>query len=176
MLIAPSVVATTQSANPDLPRTITEVFDRSVSGAERVLLSAADAMPDDKYDFAPINGEFKGVRTFGQMVKHVATDNYVDGAALLGEKAPFDPGIRENGPDSIRSKAEVVKLLRDSFAYLHKAIRTVNQKNLMEQVNFQGVRIPRLMIVNSAISHPWDLYGQMIEYLRMNGIDPQSKR
>jgi hypothetical protein len=141
-----------------------------------MLLSVADAMPEDKYDFSPVNGEFQGVRTFGQMIRHVAVDNYVDGAALLQEKVPIDPGFHENGPDSIRSKADLLKLLRDSYAYLHKAMRTVNQKNLMELVRFQDARIPRLMIVNSAISHPMDHYGQLIEYLRMNGINPQARR
>ena len=63
--------------------------------------------------------------------------------------------------------------LRHSFLYLHKAVDTVDQKNLMESLTYEGVAMPRLAIVNAAISHPWDIYGQMIEYLRMNGIDPQ---
>jgi hypothetical protein len=165
-----------QSPPSRLPQTVTEVYDRDVSAKESMLMSVAEAMPEDKYDFAPVNGEFKGVRTFGQMIRHVAIDNYVDGAALLQEKIPVDPGVHENGPDSIRAKTELVKLLRDSYVYLHRAMRTVNQKNLMQLINFQNANIPRLMIVNSAISHPMDHYGQLIEYLRMNGIDPQAKR
>jgi hypothetical protein len=161
------------AAYSDQPRTVTEVFDRTISGEERQILAVAEAMPADKYAFAPVNGEFSGVRTFGQMVKHIAVDYYVDAAALLQEKIPIDPGDHENGPDSIRGKSEVLKLLRDSFIYMHKAIRTVNQKNLMEPVQFQDVRIPRLSIVTSALAHPMDHYGQLIEYLRMNGIDPQ---
>lgn len=165
-----------QAGHVDLPRTVTEVYDRDVSAREAMLSTVAEAMPEDKYDFAPVSGEFKGVRTFGQMIRHVAVDNYVAGAALLQEKAPIDPGLHENGPDSIRSKAELLKLLHDSYTYLHRAMRTVNQKNLMQLIHFRDVRIPRLMIVNSAISHPMDHYGQLIEYLRMNGIDPQAQR
>lgn len=77
-----------------------------------------------------------------------------------------------------RSKAEILRFVRDSFEYLQKAIGTVNQGNLMERVEFPGSQagIPRLMIIDSALVHPWDHYGQMIEYLRMNGIDPQAKR
>lgn len=135
-------------------------------------------MPADKYSFVPTNGEFKGVRTFAEMVKHVAANNYVDAAALLRERPPIDVGERDNGPDSVRSKAEILRFVRDSFEYLQKAIGMVNQGNLMERVEFPGSQagIPRLMIIDSAMVHPWDHYGQMIEYLRMNGIDPQTKR
>lgn len=161
---------------PVLPKTVTEVFDQSVSGAQRATIAMAEAMPEDKYQFVPTNGEFTGVRNFGQLVMHVATDNYVNGAALLQEKLPIDPGQHENGPASIRTKAEILQFLRDSFAYLHTAMRTVNQKNLMGKVEFPGAgSLPRLMIVTAAIAHPWDLYGQMVEYLRMNGIDPQGR-
>jgi hypothetical protein len=68
-----------------------------------------------------------------------------------------------------------MKFLGDSFEYLEKAVNTVTEKNLMESVKdpWGGGELPRLLFVNSGISHPWDLYGQMVEYLRMNGIDPQ---
>ena len=135
-------------------------------------------MPEAKYSFVPTNGRYKGVRSFAQLVKHVAVDNYVDAAALLSEKPPIDVGERENGPDSIKSKAQILQFVRDSFAYMQKAIRTVNQDNLMESIQFPAgasVTIPRLRVVDSAMAHPWDIYGQMIEYLRMNGIDPQAK-
>src|SRR5213594_4445406 len=55
---------------------------------EKVIESAADAMPADKYGFAPTDGEFKGVRTFGQMVKHLSATNYILAAAALGEEPP----------------------------------------------------------------------------------------
>jgi hypothetical protein len=100
-----------------------------------------------------------GVRTFAQLAKHIAVDNYLNGAALLGEKAAIKPGVHENGPASIRTKAEVIKFLRDSFIYLHKGVGTVNKKNLMEQVDYPGGgRVARLSVVTAAISHPWDIY------------------
>lgn len=174
-VIAATVGAACQGSDPS-PRTATEVFDRSVSATESMVTALAEAMPEEKYAFAPINGEFRGVRTFGQMLKHIAVDQYVDAAALLKEKVPIDPGTSLNGPDSIQSKAQILEFLHSGFAYMHKAIRTVNQKNLMEVVNFQEARIPRLTIVTSALAHPMDHYGQLIEYLRMNGIDPQARR
>ena len=163
-----------QNSAPVLPENVTAVFERAVSGPERATLALAQKMPEDRYDFVPAKGEFNGVRTFAQLAKHIAIDNYLNGAALLKEKPPFQPGLHENGPDSIRGKAEVMKFLRDSFVYLHKAMALVNQGNLMEVVDYPGGgRVARLTVVTAAISHPWDLYGQMIEYLRMNGIDPQ---
>jgi DinB superfamily len=138
-------------------------------------MAIANAMPEDRYSFVPTNGEFKGVRSFAQLAKHIAVDNYLNGAALLGEKPPVDPGIHENGPDSVQTKAQVLKFLQDSFTYLHRGVATVNEKNLMELVEYAGGgRVSRLAVTTSAISHPWDIYGQMIEYLRMNGIDPQT--
>ncbi|HEV8181751.1 MAG TPA: hypothetical protein VGQ61_05220, partial [Candidatus Angelobacter sp.] len=105
---------------------------------------------------------------------HIAVANYQMGAALLREKVPIEPGPHDDDPDSLRSKADVVKFLRESFVYLYKGIATVNEHNLMEVVELHdGGLVPRLSVVTAAISHPWDIYGQMIEYLRMNGIDPQ---
>jgi hypothetical protein len=158
------------------PTSVVEVFDRSVDGSERATVVLAGKMPRSLYNFAPTRGEFKGVRTFAQLAKHIAVANYQMGAALLGEKAPVEPGPHENGPASLRSKADVVRFLRESFVYLHKAMATVNENNLMEVVELpEGGRVPRLAVVTAAISHPWDIYGQMIEYLRLNGIDPQKE-
>lgn len=174
MLIALAMGGSGQAPAPAAPKTVTEVFAKSVSGPERATLTLAEKMPESRYDFAPSKGEFKGVRTFAQLAKHIAVDNYLSGAALLGEKPPIEPGAYENGPDSVRTKTEVLKFLRDSFIYLHKGVSTVNEKNLMEEVDYPGGgRVCRLSVVTAAISHPWDIYGQMIEYLRMNGIDPQ---
>jgi hypothetical protein len=91
-------------------------------------------MPESGYSFVPTQGEFKGVRTFAQLAKHIAVPNYQMGAALLREKVPIEPGPHKNGPDSLHSKAEVVKFLRESFIYLQKGIATVNERNLLEVV------------------------------------------
>jgi DinB superfamily len=154
-------------------KTATEIFQQSVSGPERATLRLTEAMPEANYSFVPTNGKFSGVRSFAQLSKHIAVDNYMMGAALLGQKVPIEVGVHENGSDGISTKAQITKFLRDSFLYLHKAVDTVDQKNLMESVSYEGVALPRLAVVNAAISHPWDIYGQMVEYLRMNGIDPQ---
>ena len=95
--------------------TSSKVIDYFVSLEETRLVALADAMPQDKYPFSPTSGEFKGVRTFAQQLKHTAADNYMLGAAILGEKPPADVGD-ETGPDSLRTKADVIQYVKDSFA------------------------------------------------------------
>ena len=82
-----------QMPKPEAPRTITQVLDRAMTNVEEEFVPAADAMPEDKYGYAPTDGEFKGVRTFAEQVKHVAADNYQFGAAILQVK-PTDTGRR----------------------------------------------------------------------------------
>jgi hypothetical protein len=174
MLLGCTAVVFGQVKKTTPPTSVVEIFDRSVDGPERATLALAEKMPESLYSFVPTHGEYKGVRTFAELARHIAVANYQMGAALLREKIPIEPGPHDNGPDSLRSKAEVVKFLRESFVYLHKGIATVNEHNLLEVVELpEGGRAPRLSVVTAAISHPWDIYGQMIEYLRMNGIDPQ---
>ena len=158
-------------------RTLSQIEDHSVSSVEGEFVPAADAMPEEKYSFAPTNGEFKGVRTFAQQVKHVAAVNYMVGAAILEEKPPVDVS-GESGPDSITTKADIMKYLKDSFAYLHKALSSINEKNQTDMVKspFGSGKMTRMGIANLALWHPFDHYGQMVEYLRMNGIVPPASR
>lgn len=175
LLLACSGLALGQSAKPAEP--IAQILDRSASGGEKEFVSAAEAMPEDKYAFAPANGEFKGVRTFAQQVKHVAAVNYMLGAAILQEKPPVDVA-GESGPDSIKSKAEIVKFLKDSFAYVHKAIGTINEGNLTAPIKMPwGDQMgTRLGMATTVVGHCFDHYGQIVEYLRMNGIVPPASR
>jgi len=161
----------------DEPKTITQVLDSGVKLIESELIPAAEAMPEDKYSFAPTSGEFKGVRTFGQQVKHVAAVNYLVAAAILGEKPPVDTG-GENGPDSVKSKADIVKFAKDSFAYAHKAVATINSENATGEVAspFDNGKATRAGLAAVFSWHGFDHYGQMVEYLRMNGIVPPASR
>jgi hypothetical protein len=170
-------IASAQGTKPAEPRTVSSVLNHAVTGVEHEFVPAADAMPDDKYSFAPTSGEFKGVRTFAQEIKHVAAVNYEIGGAILQEKPPADTG-EESGPASLTSKADIMKYLKDSFAYLHKAMSSVNAKNEVEGVKspFGEGTTSRLDLAISGISHPYDHYGQMVEYLRMNGIIPPASR
>ena len=181
-LLTVAVTAAAQSSSP-LPkqkeerRTVTEVLDHTVMNLERDLIPAAEAMPEDKFDFAPTTGEFKGVRTFAQQLKHIAAVNYEFGAAILQEKSPVDIN-EEEGPASISTKADVLKYLKESFQYVHKAIATINEKNLVAPVRspFGEGSVTRMGLATSVAWHGFDHYGQIVEYLRMNGIVPPSSR
>jgi uncharacterized damage-inducible protein DinB len=157
--------------------TVTELLNRNVSNMEHEFVPAAEAMPEDKFNFVPTNGEFKGVRTYAQMIKHVAAVNYELAAALLEQKPPADIGD-ETGPASITSKADIIKYLKDSFEYVHKALATVNEGNLTGTVRspFGEGSVSRLGLAMSFASHAFDHYGQMTIYLRMNGIIPPASR
>jgi hypothetical protein len=174
-LLLLSSMAFAQAAKPAEPRTVSQVLDRSITNVENEFVSAADAMPADKYSFVPTTGEFKGVRTFEQQVKHVAGVNNMLASGILGE-AP--PAGGENGPDSVKSKAEIIKYLKDSFAYLHKAVESVNETNLVVAVKspFGEGNATRLGLATMAVGHGFDHYGQMVEYLRLNGIIPPASR
>jgi DinB superfamily len=169
--------AATPQGKTDQKPTFAAVYDRTLSGTEKEVVSGAEAMPDDKFNFAPTQGDFKGVRTFAQQVKHVAAVNYMLAAAILGEKPPVELGS-ENGPDNITSKADAVKFLKDSFTYLHKALGSIDESNILGQVQspFGPNKMTRMTLSLIAISHPFDHYGQMVEYLRMNNIVPPASR
>jgi hypothetical protein len=164
-------------AKPDQKPTFAAVLSRSMMQVEKEVVSGAEAMPDDKFNFAPTQGEFKGVRTFAQQVKHIAAVNYLLGAAIMGEKPPIDLG-GENGPDKITSKADCVLFLKDSFAYASKAFDTIDENNVLGLVQspFGSNKVSRMSLSIIAISHPFDHYGQMAEYLRMNNIIPPASR
>ena len=161
---------------PKAPANVGEVIDHQFSNFEREFVPAAVAMPADKYDFAPTQGEFKGVRTFAQQVKHVAAVQYMLAAALLGEKPPIDVKS-ENGPDDIKTKDQIVKFAKDSCVYLHKGIATLNDKNALEMMDTPlGGKASRLTLANMPIGHGFDHYGQMVVYLRMNSVIPPASR
>lgn len=177
-LLLLAVGAVAQASKPkEERRTVTMVLDRTVSNLEQELIPAAEAMPEEKFGFAPTEGEFKGVRTFGQQIKHVAAVNYELGAAILEEKSPVDIN-EEAGPGSITSKTDILKYLKESFAYVHKAIATINEKNMVETVRspFGEGKVSRMGLATTVAWHGYDHYGQMVVYLRMNGIVPPASR
>jgi hypothetical protein len=177
MAAAPALRAQAMPKPTDDKRTVTQVVDRTLSNIEGEFVPAAEAMPEDKYSFAPATGEFKGVRSFAQQVKHVAAVNYLVAGAILEEKPPADMG-GESGPDSLTSKADIVKYLKDSFAYAHKAALSINDGNSVNTVKspFGEGRVTRLGLATIIATHCMDHYGQMAVYLRMNGIVPPASR
>src|SRR5579864_1233066 len=167
-------------ASPAAPATFASVVDRQVSTYEKNVVDAAEAMPAEKFDFTPgslnIPGAaYKDVRTFAQLVKHTATANYRLWTNVTGEKMPEN--IKgTNGPDELKTKAEIIQFLKDSFAVGHRAAKTITAQNALEEIQWFRGTAPRLFVASAAVIHDADEYGQMIEYLRMNGIVPPASR
>lgn len=175
-LTAPAQQATKSSAPP----TFASEMNFQISIVEREFVSAAEAMPEDKYNFAPTDGNFKGVRTFAQEVKHVATENFAFFSAVLDQAPP--PGVQVveqiNGPDNIQTKDQIVKYLKDSFALGHKAAASLTAENAVAPLAKPPLSFikTRLGYASFACTHAFDHYGQMVEYLRMNGIVPPASQ
>ena len=155
---------------------LTAAVERQLNYIGDHIVSAAEAMPEDKYYFTPetlnIKGSsFKDVRTFAGQIKHLATDNYDMWCAITGD--PLPPGIVDvNGPADIKSKEDILKYLKGSFAEGHKAIANLTSDNAMDMLDFRGGKLARLDLVFYALTHSNDHYGQMVVYLRMCGITP----
>jgi hypothetical protein len=152
-------------------------FDALLKIYEGEMMGAVNAMPADKYNFAPSEAIFKpeqvvkydGVRTFGQMVAHVAQSNYYFYGLSWGGK----PDVDVKAIGSMTSKEDVVKALADSFAYAHKQIATMTAANAFASVKDDSTRAS---MVAFGIAHGFDHYGQLVEYLRMNGIVPPASQ
>lgn len=177
--LAPALMAQAPAAAKAAPAlTPGMAVDATYQMVEKQFVSAAEAMPEEKYGFAPKDGEFKGVKTFAEQVKHVAAVNYFVGASLLGEKSPVDVGNPEVGPENLKTKAEIVKFLKDSYGYAHKAVGSISAKNATKSMKFpfgEGTTTP-LGLATLLAFHGMDHYGQMVVYLRMNGIIPPASR
>jgi len=157
---------------------IGKILHEQIKSVESEVVSLAEAMPADKYDFAPKDGKFEGVRTFSQQMTHIAAINYMVSAGALGEKNPSDPGAGENGPASIKGKEAVVKYLKDSFAYAHKAAAAMTTANALDLMPppFGKEKMPRMGILSVVSWHTFDHYGQAVVYARMCGVVPPASR
>jgi len=174
VLLLCNVAASAESPTTREKRSLAKELDVWVSKTEQHLVAAAEAMPEEKYGFAPTGGEFSGVRTFGEQVKHLAAANYILASAALGQKPP-NGEQGESAPDFLKSNADIMNYLRGSFAYLHRAAAAVSENNETETIEaFDGRTLPGLVV--DALCHSWNHYGQMIEYLRINAIVPPASR
>ena len=152
-------------------------FDGMLSGLESEFVPLAQAMPAEKYDFAPSaanfvagqGSEYAGVSTFRAMVLHVASANYYYASQVSGTKPDVDVKALAN----IKGKDAAVAALQASFVFAHKAFGTLTAQNAFESV--QGTDT-RASLAGGLVAHAFDHYGQLVEYLRMNGIVPPASR
>lgn len=147
---------------------------------EHEFMGVAQAMPADKYGFAPAaatftasqGAKYDGVRTFAQQISHVTLANYYFASKILGEKVPVDP----KSIQSLTTKDDLLKAAADSFAYAHKALATITPENAYVAIDGVDGLHTRSVIASFIAAHGFDHYGQMVEYLRMNGIVPPGSK
>lgn len=132
--------------------------------AKNNLVKAAEKMPEENYSFKPT----PDVRSFGQLVGHVADANYTFCSAVIGEKAPVS-GI-EKGKTS---KADLVQAIKDSFTYCDKAY-DLPESDIAQKVKFFGQDRAKLTILDFNNMHDYEHYGNMVTYLRLKNIVPPS--
>jgi hypothetical protein len=165
--------------SPQSTPTIASAVDRDISAVQKQIVDVAEAMPEDKFNFSPetlniLGSDYKGVRSFAVEVKHVAASNWFIWSPLAGEKLPEGLGDDGNGPSNIKTKAEIIQFLKDSFALGHRAAATLTTENMLQAPG--NSKSTRLRLAEFGVSHAYNHYGQMIEYLRMNGIIPPASR
>jgi hypothetical protein len=180
LIIVLTGVCFAQISNGKPNRTNTQILDFILGYQENRIIEVAEAMPAEKYGFAPTVGQFKGVRTFAEQLKHIAADNYLLGAGILGENPPGDVNDDERGSASAKTKPQIIVYLKSSFAYMHRAVSTIDDaKNPIPTPRISpwpDGTATRLGVAIEDCVHTWDHYGQLVEYLRMNGIVPPASR
>jgi hypothetical protein len=152
-------------------------FDALLGIPEKAMMGLVQAMPAEKFTFAPSQAifapsqkaEYTGVRTFAGLCIHVAQANYGLGGRIAGLKPDIDPASLAKLTD----KDQIVAALQASFDFVHKSNATLTTANA-----FESVRGPMTRASSAAFvaMHAYDEYGQMVEYLRMNGIVPPASQ
>jgi len=155
----------------EVPRSIAESVSGTLQFAEGNFLGVAEAMPDNKYSFVPTAGKFDGVRSFAEQVKHVACAQFAFFNEFEGKTPPDD--CEKGGHDTAKKKPELIKYLKDSFDYSNRVLAKLTAQNALDRVEgrYAGPNT-KLGIAVVAVWHITDHYGQIVEYLRMNGIVP----
>jgi hypothetical protein len=148
------------------------MYAHEVDLVEADVLALAQAMPADKYNFAPKEGNFEGVRTFGEQIEHLATMIYMTAALSMKETSPYGPGENNNGPDQVRTKEEIIEYFKSSLVYARKAMAALTVANHLDPVPTYFGPMTRAAVASGVTYHSFNHYGQMVVYARMNGIVP----
>jgi uncharacterized damage-inducible protein DinB len=132
-------------------------------GVKMILLRSAEKMPEENYSFKPTDG----VRTFGQVLGHVADSQYAFCSRVLGEKNPA-PKIEETKT----SKGDLIAALKDAFAYCDKAYDGMTDTSGTQIVKLMGADTPKLGALSVNNVHTVEHYGNLVTYMRMKNIVP----
>ena len=169
ILLALAAPALCLAQQPDL---------KSMSGHARALqnnvknniIKSAEKMPEANYSFRPTTE----VRSFAELMGHIAEDNYVFCSAALSEKNPAE-GIEDAiKKDPKKTKAGIVETLKASFTYCDKAYAALDDKNAADPVKFFNRERARIGVLSFNTSHDFEHYGNIVTYLRLKNIVPPS--
>ena len=143
------------------------IYGKLLAQLQKEFVDLAEAMPEDKYDFVPTQGEFKTVRSFGAQIAHVAEAN------TYFFHDPAKPMVDNQAAYAkLKSKAEILKALKDSFVEAHAYVDGITPENAFVTTS-NGTRAG---MASLGLAHMMDHYGQLVVYLRMNGIVPPASR
>ncbi len=167
-LVATAAVALSQEppkpAVPLSPANPLSAFNKDVyAGVKGILLRSADKMPEESYNFKPTDA----VRSYGQIIGHVADAQYIFCSIVLGEKNP-SPKIEQTKT----SKADLIAALKDAFAYCDKAYDGMTDASATQMVQLFGGDTPKLGVLSANNMHTLEHYGNLVTYMRMKNIVP----
>lgn len=133
-------------------------------GLKGIVLRSAELMPEESYTFKPVDS----VRTFGQIVGHVADAQYIFCSIVLGEKPPATKIEQTKS-----SKADLIASLKEAYAYCDRAYDGMSDATATQPVKFMGSdKTPRLGVLVVNIAHTTEHYGNLVTYMRMKSIVP----
>jgi DinB superfamily len=184
-----SVIAASNAQTPAPSVVVSRVdpaksLDAAVTGLEKQLVPLAEAMPADKYNFAPGSElfkagsvvDYKGVRTFGQLLAHIIQANDFFFLGVGGVSKPDAATTAKLAAiGKLTQKDDLIKALKESFANAHVAVASLTPENAWEHAG-RGATDTRTEEVTHALGHAYDIYGQLVEYLRMNAIVPPASQ
>jgi uncharacterized damage-inducible protein DinB len=156
---------------PGTPQDPKQVYGKLLDGMSKEFADLADAMPEDKYNFVPTSGEFTKVRPFGDQVKHIIQANAYFFASP--DSSQTDVKAKQDAAAKLSSKAEIMQALKDSFAAAHAYVDGITPDNAFQTLPSGGTRAGMTAF---GLAHLMDHYGQLVVYLRMNGIVPPASR
>lgn len=178
-LLAGAAAQQAEAPKPVERKSVSATFHQQLGSIERQFVGAAEAMPADKFNFAPTGpaAALKDIRPFAEQIKHVAAAMNALASSILGEKSPYTVDDIVKGLPNLKTRDEALAVLKDSFAKAHKAMDSINEANQTEPIDSPfGNKMSRLQMANLILFHNMDHYGQLVVYLRLNDVVPPASR
>ena len=163
LLAAPAL-----AQGPAGPSTAANSARPAYDAAKGFIIRAAEQVSEADYAFKPT----PEVRSFGQLIGHIANANYMICAIALGEQSPS----RENIEQARTTKAALVEALKTSFGYCDRAYAMSDAQLLAQQANLFGQQMTRLGVLSFNAAHDYEHYGNIVTYMRLRGMTPPSSQ